>query len=121
VDFPDRRVGLAHRRLSIIDLSEAAAQPMASADGVFRITFNGEIYNYRDLRRELEAKGYRFESQSDTEVLLHLYADRGPAIRRGWWRARRALARSWVGHPSLMSFQVLSRLPGGGLRGSLRG
>jgi asparagine synthase (glutamine-hydrolysing) len=75
---PDGRIGLAHRRLSIIDLSDAGAQPMASADGGLRITFNGEIYNYRELRRELESKGRRFETQSDTEVLLHLYADRGP-------------------------------------------
>lgn len=74
---PDRRVGLAHRRLAIIDLSEAGAQPMATADGRYRITFNGEIYNYRELRRELEAKGCVFRSQSDTEVLLHLYAERG--------------------------------------------
>ena len=74
---PDRRVGLAHRRLSIIDLSAAGAQPMATADSNFRVTFNGEIYNYRELRKELEAKGYRFHSNSDTEVLLHLYADRG--------------------------------------------
>ena len=74
---PDRRVGLAHRRLSIIDLSEAGAQPMATADGRYRITFNGEIYNYRELRKELEAKGYRFRSNSDTEVLLHLYAEHG--------------------------------------------
>jgi asparagine synthase (glutamine-hydrolysing) len=73
----DRRVGLAHRRLAIIDLSDGGAQPMATADGCLRITFNGEIYNYRELRRELEAKGYVFRSQSDTEVLLHLYADRG--------------------------------------------
>jgi asparagine synthase (glutamine-hydrolysing) len=74
---PGRRVGLAHRRLTIIDLSDAAAQPMATADGRLRITFNGEIYNYAALRDELERKGFVFRSRSDTEVLLHLYADRG--------------------------------------------
>ncbi len=74
---PDRRVGLAHRRLAIIDLSDAGAQPMATVDGNFRISFNGEIYNYRELRHELEGKGYRFHSTSDTEVLLLLYAERG--------------------------------------------
>src|SRR5450756_474752 len=73
----DNRVGLAHRRLAIIDLSDTGAQPMATADGQLRITFNGEIYNYRALRKELEAKGVRFRSESDTEVLLHLYANRG--------------------------------------------
>src|SRR4051794_33648635 len=73
----DQRAGLAHRRLPIIDLSEAGAQPMSTADGRLRVTFNGEIYNYRALRAELEGKGYRFASSSDTEVLLHLYADRG--------------------------------------------
>ncbi|MEM7774280.1 MAG: asparagine synthase (glutamine-hydrolyzing) [Pseudomonadota bacterium] len=73
----DQRVGFGHRRLSIIDLSDTGAQPMTSADGRFVITFNGEIYNYRDLRSRLMQRGYAFTSQSDTEVLLHLYADRG--------------------------------------------
>ena len=73
----DGRIGFAHRRLTIIDLSDAGAQPMWNGERTLCITFNGEIYNYRQLRRELEAKGYRFRSNSDTEVLLHLYADRG--------------------------------------------
>ncbi|MEZ5582539.1 MAG: asparagine synthase (glutamine-hydrolyzing) [Candidatus Competibacteraceae bacterium] len=71
------RVALGHRRLSIIDLSERGAQPMSTADGRLTISFNGEIYNYRCLQQQLEAKGFVFESDSDTEVLLHLYADRG--------------------------------------------
>ncbi len=73
----DNRVGLAHRRLSIIDLSDAGAQPMTDADCQTIVTFNGEIYNYQALRGELKAKGFRFRSTSDTEVLLHLYTDRG--------------------------------------------
>ncbi len=76
----DRRVGLAHRRLAIIDLSEGGAQPMASADGRLCVTFNGEIYNYRELRKNLEARGCVFVSNSDTEVLLHLYAEKGEAM-----------------------------------------
>ena len=70
-------IGFGHRRLAIIDLSPGGAQPMHSADGRYVITYNGEIYNYRELRRELEARGFVFRTQSDTEVLLHLYADRG--------------------------------------------
>lgn len=73
----DQRIGLAHRRLAIIDLTEAGVQPMSTADGRLHITFNGEIYNYRELRKDLEARGCRFRSNSDTEVLLHLYAERG--------------------------------------------
>lgn len=77
---PDRRVGLAHRRLSIIDLSAAAAQPMTLIEGGYRIVFNGEIYNFRALRADLEAKGERFQTQSDTEVILRLYKREGAAM-----------------------------------------
>ncbi|HAY08567.1 MAG TPA: asparagine synthase (glutamine-hydrolyzing), partial [Thauera sp.] len=74
------RVGLAHRRLAIIDLSPAGAQPMQTADGLTVVSFNGEIYNYPELRSELERDGVRFDSHSDTEVLLHLYRRQGPAM-----------------------------------------
>ena len=69
----DGRVGLAHRRLAIIDLSDDAAQPMDLANGRYRITYNGEIYNFRALREGLESQGRVFTTESDTEVLLHLY------------------------------------------------
>ncbi|HEX6641483.1 MAG TPA: asparagine synthase (glutamine-hydrolyzing) [Thermoanaerobaculia bacterium] len=74
----DRRVGLAHRRLAIIDLSPAGAQPMRRGERV--IIFNGEIYNYQELRARLEAKGRTFTSHSDTEVLLQLYDEMGEAM-----------------------------------------
>lgn len=76
----DRRCGLGHRRLSIIDLSAQGAQPMESASGDLTVVYNGEIYNYQNLRRELEAGGVRFRSHSDTEVLLHLYQRDGEAM-----------------------------------------
>lgn len=72
-------VGLSHTRLAIIDLSAAANQPMTSVCGRWVLTFNGEIYNFRELRAELEAKGERFRTDSDTEVLLTLLARDGEA------------------------------------------
>jgi asparagine synthase (glutamine-hydrolysing) len=76
IDAQDN-IGFMHRRLSIIDLSENGNQPMQYDDGRYMITFNGEIYNYIELKQVLEGKGYRFVSSSDTEVLLALYADMG--------------------------------------------
>lgn len=73
----DGTVGLAHRRLAIIDLSPTGAQPMTDAATGVTITYNGEVYNYRELRAELKAKGAEFLGNSDTEVILRLYIDRG--------------------------------------------
>jgi asparagine synthase (glutamine-hydrolysing) len=70
-------VGLGHRRLSIIDLSENANQPLGNEDDSVLIVFNGEIYNYKELTEELKARGHRFKSQSDTEAIIHLYEDIG--------------------------------------------
>ncbi|MDB6108422.1 MAG: asnB [Pedosphaera sp.] len=78
----DHRVGLGHRRLAIIDLSPTGAQPMKNPEGTLVVTFNGEIYNYRELRSQLEKRGHCFQSQSDTEILLHLYAEKGEAMVR---------------------------------------
>ncbi len=71
-------VGLAHRRLAIIDLTEAGRQPMASADECVWITFNGEIYNFQELRQQLSADGYRFRTRTDTEVVIAAYLKYGP-------------------------------------------
>src|SRR5437867_3954077 len=69
-------VGLGFRRLSIIDL-ETGSQPISNEDGSLQLVFNGEIYNFRELRRELEARGHHFATNADTEVIVHLYEDEG--------------------------------------------
>src|SRR5437763_11767215 len=76
---PDRRCVLGHRRLSIIDLSDLAAQPMSNVQGTVTLTFNGEIYNHADVRKELEALGkYVWKTDhSDTEMILHAYEEWG--------------------------------------------
>lgn len=73
----EAEVGFGHRRLAIIDLSEDGAQPMANDDGTVRVTYNGEIFNHVELRSMLEARGRRFRTSSDTEVLLRLYEEFG--------------------------------------------
>lgn len=76
---PGPRVGLAHTRLSIIDIARGS-QPLTNEDGDVMITYNGEVYNYRELRVELLAKGHQFRTQCDTEVLVHAYEQWGPAM-----------------------------------------
>ena len=116
------RIGFAHTRLAVIDLSAAAAQPMFSDCGRYVLVYNGEIYNYRELRAELEAEGESFRSQSDTEVLLCLLRrDGAEALQRlvgmfafAFWdgEARQLLlARDRLGIKPL----VYAPLPGGGL------
>ncbi|WP_447984320.1 asparagine synthase (glutamine-hydrolyzing) [Nitrospira sp. Nam74] len=113
---------LAHRRLSIIDLTDDANQPMADQSGRYWITFNGEIYNYRIIRAELESSGLRFRTQSDTEVLLYAYIIWGVECLQhlngmfafAVWddlEKRLFLARDRLGEKPL----YYSRLPGGGL------
>ncbi|MFM6004338.1 MAG: asparagine synthetase B family protein, partial [Sphaerospermopsis kisseleviana] len=75
--YIDHYLGLGHRRLAIIDLSAAGHQPMMTKDGRLILSFNGEIYNYNELRIELESLGYQFHSHTDTEVVLYAYAQWG--------------------------------------------
>jgi asparagine synthase (glutamine-hydrolysing) len=105
-------IGLGHRRLAIIDLSEAAAQPMANEDETLWIVFNGEIYNFQSLRDDLLRRGHHFRSKSDTETILHLYEEEGEGCLRhlrgmfafALWDSRRRrlfLARDRVGKKPL--------------------
>jgi asparagine synthase (glutamine-hydrolysing) len=113
-------VGLAHRRLSIIDLSPAGRQPMCNEDETVWLVFNGEIYNFRELRERLEKSGHRFRSHTDSEVIVHLYEEEGErCVERldgmfalALWdvRARRlVLARDRLGKKPLK----YAELPGG--------
>lgn len=113
-------VVLGHNRLAIIDLSDAGQQPMATADGSLWIVFNGEAYNFEELRSELVAKGYQFQGRSDTEVVLNLYREEGPAaIQRvrgmfacALWDANKRqlfLARDRFGKKPLVYARVGSR------------
>jgi asparagine synthase (glutamine-hydrolysing) len=106
--YIEGNVGLAHRRLSILDLSPAGHQPMSSVDGTIWIVFNGEIYNYVELREELRHRGHTFRTGTDTEVIIHLYQEMGEACLEKlqgmfgiviWDSRRRALfaARDRVG------------------------
>jgi asparagine synthase (glutamine-hydrolysing) len=113
--YLNQNIALGHRRLSVIDLSPSAHQPMSNEDGTLWIVYNGEIYNFAELREELTAKGHRFRSHSDTEVIIHLYEEEGPeCVKRlrgmfafAIWDDRRKslfLARDRVGKKPLFYY-----------------
>jgi asparagine synthase (glutamine-hydrolysing) len=117
----DGRAGLGFRRLRVIDLNPAANQPMANEDGSVHVVFNGEIYNFRELRQRLESRGHRFRSRSDTEVIVHLYEDEGPEcvskldgmFALAIWDSRRqrlVLARDRAGKKPLFYLRTGTRL-----------
>jgi asparagine synthase (glutamine-hydrolysing) len=118
---PAREVGLGLRRLSIIDLSPAGHQPMSNEDGTVWISYNGEVYNFQELREDLLKRGHTFRGRSDTEVLVHLYEDKGPDFLKelngmfglAIWDARRGqllLARDHAGIKPLYYWQDGRRL-----------
>lgn len=111
----DLSVGLGHRRLSIIDLSALGHQPMSNEDGKVWLVFNGEIYNYRDLKPEMESRGHKFNSDTDSEVIIHLYEEYAEGcvnFLRGMfafavWDARKGLlflARDRIGKKPLVYY-----------------
>jgi asparagine synthase (glutamine-hydrolysing) len=118
---PHGRAGLGFRRLRIIDLSANASQPMANEDGTVRMVFNGEVYNFKQLREGLIARGHQFRSQSDSETIIHLYEEQGAdAIKEldgmfalAIWDERRArllLARDRAGKKPLFYYRDGERL-----------
>jgi asparagine synthase (glutamine-hydrolysing) len=118
--FVEPGIGLAHRRLSIIDLA-GGDQPIGNEDGSVQVVFNGEIYNYAELRRELEGRGHHFRTHSDTEVLVHLYEELGEGLverLRGmfafaiWDRRKRSLVlgRDRVGQKPLYFYYDSEKL-----------
>ena len=78
--YTDKNLSLGHRRLSILDLSDAGKQPMSNSDKSLQIVFNGEIFNYKEIKKDLLKKGYSFKSNSDTEVLINGYQEYGKKI-----------------------------------------
>src|SRR6266498_4069701 len=118
--YVSNEVGLGHRRLSIIDLA-AGHQPMTNEDDTVWVAFNGEIYNFTDLHRWLEAKGHQFKTRSDTEIIVHLYEEKGEDCFRElrgmfaiaiWDRRKRklVLARDRVGKKPLFYYDDGSRV-----------